>query len=134
MFTGFFSQAFIYLLAAVLAVPLAKRLGLGSALGYIIAGIVIGPFVLGFIGAEGQDVMHFAEFGVVLMLFLVGLELEPSLLWRMRVSILGLGGSQVMISAGVIGGTAYLLGVPGRLQWQSGLFLPFPLPPSFYRP
>lgn len=123
MFTGFFSQAFIYLLAAVLAVPLARRLGLGSALGYIIAGIVIGPFVLGFIGEEGQDVMHFAEFGVVLMLFLVGLELEPSLLWRMRVSILGLGGSQVLISAGVIGGAAYALGVPGRAAVAIGLTL-----------
>jgi len=123
MFTEFFSQAFIYLLAAVLAVPLAKRLGLGSALGYIIAGIVIGPFVFGFIGEEGQDVMHFAEFGVVLMLFLVGLELEPSLLWRMRVSILGLGGSQVLISAGVIGGAAYLLGVPGQAAVAIGLIL-----------
>ena len=68
MFTGVFSQAFIYLLAAVLAVPLAKRLGLGSALGYLLAGVAIGPFVFGFIGPEGQDVMHFAEFGVVLMI------------------------------------------------------------------
>jgi monovalent cation:proton antiporter-2 (CPA2) family protein len=123
MFTGFFSQAFVYLLAAVVAVPLAKRLGLGSALGYIIAGVVIGPFVLGLIGEEGQDVMHFAEFGVVLMLFLVGLELEPSLLWRMRVSILGLGGSQVLISAGIIGGAAYFLGVPGQTAAAIGLIL-----------
>ena len=89
MFSGLFSQAFVYLLAAVVAVPLAKRLGLGSALGYILAGIIIGPHVLGFIGDEGQDVMHFAEFGVVLMLFLVGLELEPAVLWRMRVPIIG---------------------------------------------
>ena len=74
---GFFYQAFIYLTAAVLAVPLAKRLGLGSVLGYLIAGIAIGPFALGLVGEEGQDVMHFAEFGVVMMLFLVGLELEP---------------------------------------------------------
>ena len=106
MFSGFFSQAFIYLLAAVIAVPLAKRLGLGSALGYILAGVIIGPFLLGFVGEEGQDWMHFAEFGVVLMLFLVGLELEPSVLWRMRVPILGLGGSQVAISTLVIGSTA----------------------------
>jgi Kef-type K+ transport system membrane component KefB len=106
MFSSFFSQAFIYLMAAVLAVPLAKRLGLGSALGYILAGVIIGPFVLGFIGEEGQDVMHFAEFGVVLMLFLVGLELEPAVLWRMRVPILGLGGSQLFISTLAIGAVA----------------------------
>ncbi len=74
MFSEFFSQAFIYLAAAVLAVPLAKRLGLGSALGYLIAGLMIGPHVLALVGEEGQDVMHFAEFGVVLMLFLVGLD------------------------------------------------------------
>ena len=85
MFSGFFSQAFVYLLAAVLAVPLARRMGLGSALGYILAGVAIGPFVLGLVGQETQDVMHFAEFGVVLMLFLVGLELEPPLLWRIEV-------------------------------------------------
>jgi len=123
MFTGFFAQAFIYLLAAVVAVPLAKRLGLGFALGYIIAGIAIGPFVFGLIGEEGQDVMHFAEFGVVLMLFLVGLELEPSVLWRMRGSILGLGGSQVLISAGVIGGAGYLLGLPWQTAVAVGLTL-----------
>ena len=64
-------------------VPIAKRLGLGSVLGYLIAGTLIGPFGLGLIGEEGQDVMHFAEFGVVMMLFLVGLELQPSLLWRL---------------------------------------------------
>ncbi len=89
------AQAFVYLIAAVVAVPLAKRMGLGSALGYILAGVAIGPFVLGLVGQETQDVMHFAEFGVVLMLFLIGLELEPGVLWRMRVPILGLGGAQV---------------------------------------
>ena len=89
---GFFYEAFMYLLAAVVSVPIAKRLGLGSVLGYLMAGIVIGPFGLRLIGEEGQDVMHFAEFGVVMMLFLVGLELEPKLLWRMRGPVLGLGG------------------------------------------
>jgi monovalent cation:proton antiporter-2 (CPA2) family protein len=123
MFSSFFSQAFIYLMAAVLAVPLAKRLGLGSALGYILAGVIIGPFVLGFIGEEGQDVMHFAEFGVVLMLFLVGLELEPAVLWRMRVPILGLGGSQLVISTLAIGAVAYYLGQPWQTALAIGLIL-----------
>ncbi len=87
-------SALIYLLAAVVAVPVAKRLGLGSVLGYLIAGIIIGPSVLHLVGDQ-TDVMHFAEFGVVMMLFLVGLELQPSRLWSLRKSILGLGGLQV---------------------------------------
>jgi monovalent cation:proton antiporter-2 (CPA2) family protein len=123
MFSGIFSQAIVYLLAAIVSVPLAKRLGLGSALGYIIAGIVIGPFVLGFVGQEGQDVMHFAEFGVVLMLFLVGLELNPERLWRMRVPILGLGGSQVLVTAAVLAGLAYALGQGWQAALATGLIL-----------
>lgn len=117
MFSEIFSQAIVYLVAAILAVPIAKRLGLGSALGYLLAGVIIGPFILGLVGEEGQDVMHFAEFGVVLMLFLVGLELEPSLLWRMRGPIIGLGGSQVVLTALIIGFIGYGLG----LAWQSAL-------------
>lgn len=100
---GFFIQALIYLLAAVISVPIAKRLGLGSILGYLIAGIIIGPYVLGLVGQEGTNIMGFAEFGVVMMLFLVGLELKPSLLWKMRRSIFGLGGGQVIITAIIIG-------------------------------
>jgi len=114
----FFYQAFIYLGAAVIAVPLAKKLGLGSVLGYLIAGILIGPFVFGFVGEEGQDVMHFAEFGVVMMLFLVGLELQPSLLWKLRTPILGLGGMQVGFTALIITGGALLF---TSMVWQTAL-------------
>ena len=114
---GFFYQALIYLAAAVVSVPIAKRLGLGSVLGYLIAGIAIGPFALGLVGEEGQDVLHFAEFGVVMMLFLIGLELQPSLLWRLRSSILGLGGLQVGVTGAVITAIAIAVG----LDWRSGL-------------
>jgi len=117
MYGDIFLQAFVYLAAAVVAVPLAKRLGLGSALGYLLAGFIIGPAVLGLVGEEGQDVMHFAEWGVVLMLFLVGLELEPSVLWRMRMPILGLGGAQVTLTALVVG----LISMNFGLAWQTAL-------------
>ncbi|MBT8062100.1 MAG: cation:proton antiporter, partial [Gammaproteobacteria bacterium] len=123
MFTEFFQQAFIYLLAAVIAVPVAKRLGLGSALGYLLAGFIIGPALLGLVGDEGQDVMHFAEFGVVLMLFLVGLELEPAVLWRMRVPIIGLGGLQVGVTAVAIGAIAMAFGLPWQTALAAGLVL-----------
>jgi len=113
----FFYQAFIYLVAAVVAVPIAKRFGLGSVLGYLIAGIAIGPLGLRLVGDEGKDVMHFAEFGVVMMLFLVGLELEPTLLWRMRGPIVGLGTLQVAITASLIVPVAMQFG----LQWQSAV-------------
>ncbi|MEM7414616.1 MAG: monovalent cation:proton antiporter-2 (CPA2) family protein [Gemmatimonadota bacterium] len=112
-----FTQAFVYLTAAVVAVPIAKRVGLGSVLGYLLAGVVIGPFVLGFVGAEGEDVMHFAEFGVVMMLFVIGLELEPSLLWRLRAPILGLGGLQVGITTALVTIIAMLLG----LEWRAAI-------------
>jgi monovalent cation:proton antiporter-2 (CPA2) family protein len=102
----FFFQALIYLTATVVMVPVAKKLGLGSVLGYLVAGIVIGPWVLGLVGYEAGKVMHFAEFGVVLMLFVIGLELQPSLLWKMRRTIFGLGGLQVLITAVVIAGFA----------------------------
>ena len=92
------TNALIYLCAAVLSVPIAKRLGLGSVLGYLLAGVIIGPFALRLVGDQ-SDVMHFAEFGVVMMLFLIGLELRPSRLWEMRRPILGLGGMQVVLSA-----------------------------------
>jgi monovalent cation:proton antiporter-2 (CPA2) family protein len=114
---GFFYQAFVYLAAAVVAVPIAKRLGLGSVLGYLLAGMVIGPFGLALIGEEGQDVMHFAEFGVVMMLFLIGLELKPALLWRLRGPILGTGTLQVSITAVLVLAVGLLAGLP----WQTAL-------------
>jgi len=117
----FLFQAFVYLAAAVIAVPVAKRLGLGSVLGYLLAGAVIGPYVLGLVGGASGDVMHFAEFGVVMMLFLIGLELQPSLLWRLRLPILGMGSAQVLITAGVVGGVALLLGFPARPSIALGL-------------
>ena len=105
---SFLFQALLYLASAVLFVPIAKKLGLGSVLGYLLAGIVIGPAALGFIGEEGQDILHFAEFGVVMMLFLIGLELEPELLWKLRKAIIGLGGLQVIFTAVVVAGIAML--------------------------
>jgi len=119
----FFLQAFVYLTAAVVAVPIAKKVGLGSVLGYLLAGVVIGPFVLGLVGAEGEDVMHFAEFGVVMMLFVIGLELEPSLLWRMRAPILGLGGLQVTITGSIVTGIALVLGVAWKPAIAIGMIV-----------
>ncbi|HKK93532.1 MAG TPA: cation:proton antiporter, partial [Longimicrobiales bacterium] len=120
---GLLAQAFVYLTAAVIAVPIAKRLGLGSVLGYLIAGMIIGPDVLGFVGSEGQDVLHFAEFGVVLMLFVIGLELEPALLWRLRGPILGMGGLQVTISTALITGGAIAFGLPWNEALAVGMIL-----------
>lgn len=115
----FFFQAMIYLAAAVIMVPIAKKLGLGSVLGYLFAGIVIGPACLHFIGEEGQDLMHFAEFGVVMLLFVIGLELEPSRLWRMRRSIAGLGGLQVGVTTLVLAALSLAL----QLDWKQALVL-----------
>ncbi|CTQ56496.1 K(+)/H(+) antiporter [Roseibium album] len=112
------SDAFVYLAAAVIAVPIANRLGLGSVLGYLIAGVVIGP-ILGVVGSETTDVQHFAEFGVVMMLFLVGLELRPAVLWKMRKQLIGLGGLQVVGTTAVFAGAGLLFG----LSWQSALAL-----------
>ena len=109
--TGYFLYAFIYLIAAVIAVPIAKRLGLGSVLGYLIAGLVIGP-VFGLVGDETVAIQHFAEFGVVMMLFLVGLELEPRSLWAMKSKLMGLGGLQLALTTALITGVALFLEQP----------------------
>jgi monovalent cation:proton antiporter-2 (CPA2) family protein len=116
-----FFQAFVYLLAAVISVPLAKRLGLGSVLGYLLAGIVIGPFGLQLVGSAHGDVMHIAEFGVVMMLFVIGLELRPAVLWKMRGPIVGLGGAQVLGTAGAVAVLATWLG----LRWQVAVAVGF---------
>lgn len=113
----------IFLSAAVLLVPLAKKWGLGSVLGYLIAGIVIGPALFGFIGDNTHDIMHFAEFGVVMMLFVIGLELEPSLLWRMRKAILGMGGVQVMVTGLFIA----LVTMQFDFSWQESVAIGFTL-------
>jgi CPA2 family monovalent cation:H+ antiporter-2 len=114
---NFLAQALIYLTAAVICVPIAKKLGLGSVLGYLLAGMLIGPFILGFIGKEGQDIMHFAEFGVVMMLFLIGLELEPSQFWKMRKSIIGMGSIQLVFTSLFI----FVLMMVIGLVWQVSL-------------
>ncbi|MEM7742495.1 MAG: cation:proton antiporter, partial [Pseudomonadota bacterium] len=90
-----------YLGAAVVAVPICNRLGLGSVIGYLVAGAAIGPFGLKFI-SEVTSVLHFAEFGVVLLLFVIGLELQPARLWRLRTEIFGLGLLQVLITGAIL--------------------------------
>ncbi|MFK8042612.1 monovalent cation:proton antiporter-2 (CPA2) family protein [Congregibacter sp.] len=121
--TGLLLEVFVYLAAAVIAVPLAKRFGLGSVLGYLVAGVVIGP-TLGLVGSEESvTIQHYAEFGVVMMLFLVGLELEPAMLWRMRSRLLGLGGLQVFVSAGIFSAIAWQFGLDWRTAVAVGLLL-----------
>ena len=107
---SFLFQAAIYLGAATLCVPLAVRFGLGSVLGYLVAGILIGP-VTGLVGSETVTLQHFAEFGVVMMLFVIGLELEPRALWEMRVRLLGLGLGQVLLTTGIVTVTAAWFGL-----------------------
>ncbi|WP_298848805.1 monovalent cation:proton antiporter-2 (CPA2) family protein [uncultured Ruegeria sp.] len=118
----FLYQASIYLAAAVIAVPLSARLGLGSVLGYLAAGIIIGP-VLGLVGAETENLQHVAEFGVVMMLFLIGLELEPRALWDMRDKLLGLGGLQVLLSTAAIAAVAIYANHPWSVALAVGLTL-----------
>ena len=109
-------NSLIYLSAAVIVVPLGKALGLGSIIGYLAAGIAIGPWGLGLV-TNVQDILHFAEFGVVLMLFLVGLELEPSRLWNLRRPIFGWGSAQVFGCAAVL----FVVGVAAGAPWKISL-------------
>ncbi|MBM7345870.1 glutathione-regulated potassium-efflux system protein KefB [Pantoea coffeiphila] len=104
----------VYLFAAVIAVPIAARLGIGAVLGYLLAGIAIGPWGLGFI-SDVEEILHFSELGVVFLMFIIGLELNPSKLWQLRRSIFGVGAAQVILSAAVLGGLLYLT----DFSWQA---------------
>lgn len=115
-------QITIYLGAMLVAVPISIRFGLGSVLGYLLAGVAIGP-VLGLVGSETQDLQHYAEFGVVLMLFLIGLELQPRALWDMRKRLLGLGGSQIVLSIAVLSGGALMFGLAAPTALAIGITL-----------
>ena len=116
------TAAVVYLLAAVASVPIAKRFGLGSVLGYLVAGAIIGPSALNLIGDPTQ-VMHVAEFGVVILLFLIGLEVRPALLWSLRGSIFGLGGAQVTLTIGAVAAVAVAVGLPWRQALACGAVL-----------
>jgi glutathione-regulated potassium-efflux system ancillary protein KefC len=120
--SSWLTGSLIYLGAAVLAVPLARLLGLGSIIGYLGAGIAIGPWGLQLV-TEAQDMLHFAEFGVVLMLFLVGLELEPRRLWSLRYAVFGWGSAQLLGSAALIFGLAWLCGVDAQFGLVAALGL-----------
>lgn len=115
-------EAIIYLVAAIIAVPISKRLGFGSVLGYLAAGIIIGPFGLRFI-RDPEHILHFAELGVVFLLFIIGLELQPSRLWVLRRMVFGLGSAQVVLSAIVIGLLAWTYGFTPTAAAVSGLIL-----------
>ena len=120
--TDFLLLAFIFLIAGVILVPIASRLGLGSVLGYLIAGIAISP-ILALLHVDVVSIQHFAEFGVVMMLSLVGLELEPRHLWSMRGQLLGLGGGQVVLTTLAVMGAAMALGQPWSIALAVGLVL-----------
>jgi glutathione-regulated potassium-efflux system ancillary protein KefC/glutathione-regulated potassium-efflux system protein KefB len=116
------AETLIYLLAAVISVPISRRLGFGSVLGYLAAGIIIGPFGFAFV-ADAEHILHFAELGVVFLLFVVGLELKPSRLWVMRRMVFGLGATQVFVSAAGIALVAWALGLTANAAVVVGLIL-----------
>ncbi len=115
-------EAVVYLLAAIVMVPISRWLGFGSVLGYLAAGIVIGPFGLAAVH-DPEHILHFAELGVVFLLFIVGLELQPSRLWVLRKMVFGLGAAQVLVSAGVIGLAAISFGLEVRPAIVIGFIL-----------
>jgi monovalent cation:proton antiporter-2 (CPA2) family protein len=115
-------QSIVYLLAAIVMVPISRRLGFGSILGYLAAGIIIGPFGAKLIH-DPEHILHFAELGVVFLLFIVGLELQPSRLWVLRRMVFGLGSAQVVLSAAIIAAIAWALGLDGKPAVIIGLIL-----------
>ncbi|HYE42057.1 MAG TPA: cation:proton antiporter, partial [Caulobacteraceae bacterium] len=119
---GVLFQAFVYLAAAVIAVPVAKRLGLGSVLGYLIAGLLIGPFALNLAG-DTEDVGHAAEYGVVFLLFIIGLEVRPALLWSLRTAIFGVGAAQMAATTALLTGAGVAFGLDWRQALAAGLIL-----------
>lgn len=119
---NYFMDAFVFLGAAVVFVPIAKRAGLGSVLGYLVGGVAIGPYLLGLI-EDSESILHFSEFGVVLLLFLIGLELNPSRLWGMRRQIFGLGGTQVLASAVLLAAIGLAFNFDWRLSVVAALGL-----------
>ena len=120
--TGFLILAFVILMAGLVAVPLATRFGLGSVLGYLLAGMALSP-LLGALGADVEALQVFAEFGVVMMLFIVGLEVEPKKLWEMRRRLIGLGGGQVVATTLILAGAMYLAGEQWRTALAIGMIL-----------
>ena len=107
---GFLEEAAIFLGTAIIAVPLFRRLGFGSVLGYLAAGVVIGPWSLGLIN-NSENILHFAELGVVFLLFVIGLELQPQRLWVLRKQVFGLGMAQVVVTGIVLAGLGSLAGL-----------------------
>ncbi|PVF21688.1 glutathione-regulated potassium-efflux system protein KefB [Yersinia pestis] len=114
--TGLLTAVLVFLFAAVVAVPIAQRLGIGAVLGYLIAGIAIGPWGLGFI-RDVDEILHFSELGVVFLMFIIGLELNPAKLWQLRRSIFGVGAGQVVITAAVLGALLYFT----QFAWQAAV-------------
>lgn len=110
------SAILLFLFAAVVAVPIARRIGIGTVLGFLIAGIAIGPWGLGFI-RDVDEILHFSELGVVFLLFIIGLELNPSKLWSLRRSIFGVGAGQVLLTAAILGGLLLLT----DFSWQAAV-------------
>ncbi|MHB8621805.1 MAG: monovalent cation:proton antiporter-2 (CPA2) family protein [Sulfuricaulis sp.] len=115
-------QAVVFLTATVIAVPLFKRLGMGAVLGYLTAGVLIGPWLLGYV-SDVENILHFSEFGVVLLLFVIGLELRPSRLWELRRPVFGLGGAQVLVTGIALGAAAVMLGISMVAALVVGLVL-----------
>lgn len=115
-------EALVFLIATVVAVPLFKRLGMGAVLGYLTAGVLIGPWLLGFV-TDVENILHFSEFGVVLLLFVIGLELRPSRLWELRRPVFGLGGAQFVVTGLALAAAGIALGLSGTTALVVGLVL-----------